>query len=143
MTGLSAFTWALLAAFCWGFAPVLEKIGLKGTVDPIVGVIVRTLGVLFGALLFIPLAPRLTSRFSELPFKSWVFLCLGGLVASIVGQLCFYRALKVGEVSRVVPIGASYPVLAFLFGILFFHEAFTWHKMAGIVLVVSGVYLLR
>jgi bacterial/archaeal transporter family protein len=143
MSELSAFTWALLAAFCWGFAPVLEKIGLRGSIDPVVGVIVRTLGVIIGALLFVPFLPKLANKFSELPVKTWIFLGLGGLVASVLGQLFFYRALKVGEVSRVVPIGASYPILAFLFGVLLFNEAFTWTKATGIVLVVSGVYLLR
>ncbi len=143
MSDLSAFGWALLAAFCWGFAPVLEKAGLRGGVDPVIGVMVRTLGVIFGALLLIPLLPKLSSKFSELTTREVLFLCAGGLVASVLGQLFFYRALKIGEVSRVVPIGASYPVLAFLFGILFFNEAFTWTKMAGIALVVSGVYLLR
>jgi len=66
MKDISAFGWAAMAAFCWGFAPVLEKTGLRGSVDPIIGVIVRTLGVLIGALLFIPLVPRITGHFSDL-----------------------------------------------------------------------------
>lgn len=139
----SAFGWALLAAFCWGFAPVLEKAGLRGAADPMAGVLVRTIGVVVGALVFVPFVPKFSERLAELSFRNGVCLALGGLVASIVGQLCFYRALKIGEVSRVVPIGASYPVLAFLFGILFFGESFTWVKMGGITLVVMGVYLLR
>ncbi len=143
MTIHTAFGWALLASFCWGLAPALEKVGLRGSVDPVVGVIIRTLGVLVGAILFIPMLPQVADRFKELTPRNWIFLCLGGFVASIVGQLCFYRALKIGEVSRVVPIGASYPILAFLFGLLFFGEAFTWSKLGGIVLVMSGVYLLR
>jgi len=143
MSPLSAFTWALLAAFCWGFAPALEKVGLRGTVDPAIGVFIRSIGVVLGTLLFIPFLPRLSGRVAELTPRNWIFLCLGGLVASVIGQLCFYRALKIGEVSRVVPIGASYPVLALLFGILFFGEAFSWSKMAGIAFVVTGVFLLR
>jgi len=43
----------------------------------------------------------------------------------------------------VVPIGASYPVLAFILGTVFFRESFTWSKMGGIVLVIAGVFLLR
>ncbi len=143
MNGLSAFTWALLASFCWGFAPLLEKVGLRGHTDPVIGVFVRSLGVMLGALCFLPILPRLAGRFSDLTPRNWIFLCLGGLVASIIGQLCFYRALKIGDVSRVVPIGASYPVLAFLFGVLFLGESLTWGKAGGIVLVMAGVYLLR
>jgi bacterial/archaeal transporter family protein len=143
MSGLSAFGWALLASFCWGFAPLLEKAGLRGTVDPALGVFVRSLGVLLGALCFLPALPKISGRFADLTMRNWIFLCLGGIVASIIGQLCFYRALKTGEVSRVVPIGASYPVLAFLLGTLFLGESINLAKVGGIVLVMVGVYLLR
>jgi len=61
----------------------------------------------------------------------------------VIGQLCFYHALKIGEVSRVVPVGASYPVLACILGILFLREPITWEKASGIVLVVIGTFLLR
>jgi transporter family protein len=64
-------------------------------------------------------------------------------MASIIGQLCFYRALKIGDVSRVVPIGASYPVTACLLGILLLHEPVTLEKGIGILLVVGGTFLLR
>jgi len=143
MSTVSAFAWAVLASICWGFAPVFEKIGLRGGIDPAVGVIIRTIGVLIGVLVILPVIPRLSEGFADLTPRNWIFLCLGGLLASIIGQMCFYRALKIGEVSKVVPIGASYPVLAFLLGILFFRESMTWAKMAGIALVIAGVFLLR
>ena len=142
MSGLSAFGWAVLASLCWGFAPLFEKIGLRGRTDPVIGVFVRSIGVIVGTLLFVPLLPKISGRFADLTLRNWIFLCLGGLVASVIGQLCFYRALKMGEVSRVVPIGASYPVLAFILGILFFGESLSPAKACGIVLVMSGVYLL-
>ena len=63
-------------------------------------------------------------------------------MASIIGQLCFYRALKLGEVSRVVPIGASYPVLAFILGTLFLGESINVAKVGGIVLVALALVLL-
>ena len=143
MSPLSAFAWAVLASFCWGFAPLFEKVGLRGNIDPAVGVLIRTVGVLVGVVLIFPLIPKLSGRFTDLTPRNWFFLSMGGLLASVVGQLCFYRALKMGEISKVVPIGASYPVLAFLLGILFFHESITWPKMVGIALVMSGVFLLR
>ena len=143
MKSLSAFGWAVLASCCWGFAPLLEKVGLRGNADPAIGVFVRSLGVMLGALCFLPLLPRFAGRLSDLTPRNWIFLCLGGLMASIIGQLCFYRALKMGDVSRVVPIGASYPILAFLLGVVFLGESLTWSKTGGIVLVMMGVYLLR
>ena len=143
MNHLSAFGWAVLASLCWGCAPLLEKAGLKGQADPVIGVFVRTLGVMLGALLLLPILPRLGGRFSDLTARNWIFLCLGGIMASILGQLCFYQALKLGDVSKVVPIGASYPVLAFLLGILILGESLTWTKAGGITLVMVGVFLLR
>jgi transporter family protein len=143
MSTISGFGWAVLASFCWGFAPLFEKIGLRGDIDPVVGVLVRTFGVLVGVLILIPTVPKLSSRFAEMTLRNWICLGMGGLIASVIGQLCFYRALKIGEISKVVPIGASYPVLAFLLGTLFFHESITWSKAGGIALVIAGVFLLR
>lgn len=143
MSRWSAFTWAILAAFCWGFAPLMEKLGLNGRGDPMIGVFIRSLGVILGLGLFAAATPSVTVRMGEFTARQWILLGLGGFTASIVGQVCFYRALRSGPVSQVVPIGASYPVLSFILGILFLGEAVTAARIAGIVLVVAGVYLLR
>ena len=140
---MTAFTWALLAAFCWGFAPIFEKAGLRGTIDPFAGVTIRSLGVVIGLVAFLPLASRISAGLSNLPTRTWIWLCLGGFTASVVGQLCFYHALKIGDVSRVVPVGASYPILACLLGIFILKEPVTWGKASGIALVVAGTWLLR
>jgi transporter family protein len=140
---MSAFGWALLAAACWGLAPLLEKAGLRGAIDPVAGVVARTVGVLIGLMLFLPLAPRTWTQARALPPRVWLLLGLGGLLASIIGQICFYRALKTGEVSRVVPVGASYPVIACLLGIFVLREPLTAAKAVGIGLVVAGTLLLR
>jgi transporter family protein len=137
------YVWAIMAALCWGVAPFFEKMGLAGKGDPLVGVFIRSLGILVGIGIFAVFTVRLVPRLSEFPARYWIFLMLGGLLASIVGQLCFYRALKTGQISQMVPIGASYPVLSFLLGLLFLGEPLTSVKVAGIILVMSGVFLLR
>jgi transporter family protein len=109
-----------------------------------VGVLVRTLGVVFGALFLLPFIWRSVGpRLAELPLRNWFYLCMGGFLASIVGQTFFYRALKFGEISRVVPIGASYPLIAFVLGLVLWKEPFTAGKTLGVVLVMAGLYLLR
>ena len=143
MTDLSPFVWAVLAAICWGLAPITEKLGLRGATDPVVGVFVRSVGVFLGTLVLAAFTPQVLMRAQALSLRTWGYLISGGILASILGQVCFYRALKLGEVSRVVPIGAAYPVLAFLLGVLFFNESITAIKILGIVLVMAGVYLLR
>jgi transporter family protein len=140
---VTPFAWAAMAALCWGFAPVFEKIGLQGEVDPSVGVFVRSIGVMIGALFFLPFWGKIGSQLSTLSARNWAFIFMGGIMASIVGQLFFYRALKVGEISRVVPVGASYPVVGFFIGLLFFKEPVTLHKTLGVFLVVAGAWMLK
>jgi bacterial/archaeal transporter family protein len=140
---MSAFGWAILAALCWGIAPLFEKFGLQTTNDPQIGVYVRSLGVFAGVLIFMLFTPRVLPRLHEISARTWLFLITGGILASILGQICFYRALKLGEVSRMTPIGASYPVLSFLLGVLLLGESVTTTKLFGIILVTTGVYLLR
>lgn len=140
---MKSFTWALLAAGCWGCAPILEKLGLRGSIDPVLGVVLRSVGVVVGLILFLPLLLKGSPRLSEISTHSWIFLGLGGVVASLLGQICFYRALKSGAVSQAVPVGASYPVLACVLGIVLLGEALTLSRACGIALVVAGTFLLR
>jgi transporter family protein len=140
---VTPFIWALLAALCWGIAPLFEKIGLRGSIDPSVAVFVRSLGVMLGALGFLPFWSKVGPEIAALPMRGWVYIILGGIFASIFGQICFYRALKLGEMSRVVPIGASYPLIAFILGITVMKEPLTAGKTLGVMLVMTGLYLLR
>jgi transporter family protein len=140
---MSPFTSALCAALCWGFAPFFEKAGLQQTSNPTIGVFVRSFGVILGTACLIPFFPRLGPRIAELPARSIFYLCMGGILASVVGQAFFYHALKYGEISRSVAIGASYPVIACVLGLLIWKEPLTVSKTCGIVLVAAGISLLR
>src|SRR5438105_15344092 len=105
MSPLSAFAWAVLASFCWGFAPLFEKVGLRGNIDPAVGVLIRTVGVLLGVILIFPVMPTLTARFAELTPPTRSFLPMAGLLASVIGHRSFHGALKMGEVTNLVSTG--------------------------------------
>ncbi|NQV04490.1 MAG: EamA family transporter, partial [Candidatus Omnitrophica bacterium] len=70
-------------------------------------------------------------------------LVLGGFMASILGQIFFYNALKAGEASKVVPIAGIYPLVAFFLGVIFLGECFTIVKVCGVIFVVLGLFLLR
>jgi len=141
---MSPYVSALLAALCWGFAPMFEKTGLQGDSDPTLGVLVRSIGVVLGTLCLLPMIGRgIGARLAVLPARTWFYLGMGGLLASVIGQAFFYRALKYGEMSRVVPIGASYPLIAFVIGLLWFKEPFTPGKAVGVSLVLAGIYFLR
>jgi transporter family protein len=139
-----SFLFAILAAVIWGFAPALEKIGLRGAggIDPFLGVFIRTIPIALFAMIGVLVMGRL-GEVASVDLRSALFVAAGGLVAGLIGQFAFYSALKWGEASVVVPVAATYPLVALLVSVLFLGEAFTMQKLAGIILVVGGVALLR
>ncbi len=139
---MSSFSLALVAAFFWGLSALLEKWGLRNA-DPMAGVVARTLGILLGIVIFMVIAPEVPRRFIQMDGRSKLALMGGGLMASVVAQMFFYRALKYGEVGRVSSVGGAWPVFAFVLSVLIFHEPLTRGKLAGIFLVTMGVILLK
>ncbi len=138
----SAFFFAILTALLWGVAPVFEKIGISGGIAPYLGVVIRSISVAFIGLAGLLLMGR-TAEFSSIDLKSAAFLVAGGLFAGFFGEYTYYSALKAGDASLVVPVAAAYPLITLIISVLFFHEAFTLSKAAGILMVVGGVVLLR
>lgn len=137
-----SFLFALLTSLIWGFAPALEKMGLRGSIDPYLGVVIRTIPIAVIALSGLVIMGR-TADVANVDLKSAFFVASGGFVAGLIGQIAFYSALKSGEASVVVPVAATYPLVALIVSILFLGEALTWSKAVGAVLVVSGVVLLK
>lgn len=139
---MKPYLWALLAALAWGFAPLFEKIGLA-KMPVFAGLFYRSLGVIIG------LALLMAFKFPEIKYTlasgntGWPLLVIGGFLASVIGQIFFYSALKDGQISQVVTIGASYPLISFALGVLFLGEAVTPAKLGGLALVVTGVMLLK
>lgn len=138
---MNAFLWGILAALIWGVVPLLEKLGLAN-VRPLAALFYRSLGVIIGFLLLgiFMVKPQ---EIRTVDLRSLIFLVLGGFLASFVAQICFYNGLKLGEVSRVVFISGSYPFIAFILGILFLGESLSLIKIAGAVLVMAGIWLLK
>ncbi len=138
---MNAFFWALMAALAWGIVPLIEKWGLVKT-DPMVGLFYRCWGVLIGLILLgvFMLKP---AEIKSVDIRSVLFLIAGGFLASIVGQFCFYHSLKLGEISRVTPITGSYPLVAFMLGVLFLGESVNLTKICGVLAVMLGVWLLK
>jgi transporter family protein len=138
---MSAFLWALLTACIWGVVPLMEKIGL-GSISPTAGVMVRSLGIVAGFLIF----SWFWSPWTALRSMSWQTIALlagGGLLASFVGQMAFYHALKTGAISQVTPVAGAYPLVAAMLGWVVLREPLTWPRAIGVICVVIGVILLR
>ncbi len=138
---MNALLWALVAAVIWGFVPVLEKLGLTQSA-PMVAVFARSIGVFLGALVCgVWWSPW--KALGNVPLRAFLLLALGGFLASVVGQLAFYHALKTGHVSQVTPIAGTYPLVAVVLGWVLLREPMTAGRVVGAIFIGAGVLLLR
>jgi len=108
-------------------------------VDSNLATAVRTIVILVFAWLvaFVTNAQPLSS----IPARTWLFLVLSG-VATCLSWLCYFRALQLGEASRVAPVDKLSVVIAIALAAIFLHEKLTWHQWCGGLLIVSGAVVL-
>ncbi len=139
---MSPFLWAVLCALVWGIVPILEKLGLA-KVPVMAGLFYRCLGVLMGTVVLYFWQMDAIKEIFPKEGRGIIFLMAGGILASVVGQIFFYHALKSGEASQVVPIAAAYPVVSFILGIFFLGEQFTLAKLSGLLFIGLGIFLLK
>ena len=138
---MTAVWWSLVTALIWGVVPLLEKLGLVHS-QPTVGVFARSVGVLVGVVIF-GLWWSPWKALGNLSARSFALLALGGFLASFVGQMAFYQALKSGTVSQVTPVAGAYPLVAALLGWVVLREPMTPGRLSGVALIILGVLLLR
>jgi transporter family protein len=130
--------WALLSALFAGLTAVLAKTGMEG-VNSHVATAVRTVVVLiFTWIIALGVAP--VSAVAELTRRNWTFLILSGLATGL-SWLCYFRALQLGDASRVAPVDKLSVVFTILLAILFLKERLTWNQGLGAALILAGVLL--
>ncbi len=135
------YLYALLTALLWGVAPLFGKLGLE-EVDALAGMTLRTMVVGAVLLLFGGFTGQL-ANVTSIGLKSGLLIAAEGLLASLLGHLAYYQALKLGDASRVVPVTAAFPLVTVLMAILFLGEPLTWQRVLGAALVVGGVLLIK
>lgn len=138
---MNAVIWALITAGIWGVVPLLEKAGLA-KVEPLTGLFYRCLGVVAG-LIVLGTAVLKPEQIKAVDIRSASLLVVGGFLASFAAQLAFYHSLKIGQMSWVVPLSGSYPLVAFILGVVFLGETVTLSKAAGMLLIVAGIWFLK
>ena len=134
--------WILLAfasALFAGVTSILAKCGIRKT-DSNAATAIRTIVVLLFAwtMVFIVGSQKTISQISP---KSLLFLILSGL-ATGASWLCYFRALQLGDVNKVVPIDKSSTVLTILLALIFLGEGITWLKGAAVALIAVGTFLM-
>ena len=131
--------WALLSAAFAALTAIFAKIGLEG-VDSDLATLIRTTVILVVLAGFV----YATGKWSDplaLSGRTWAFLVLSGL-ATGASWVCYFRALKIGDASKVAPVDKGSLVLVALFAFLFLHERPSLREWTGILMVAGGVLVL-
>ena len=133
------FVLALGSAVFAALTSILAKVGIDG-VNSNLATAIRTAVVLIMAwgMVFLTDAQGGLAAISR---KSWLFLILSGL-ATGASWLCYYRALQIGEASKVVPVDKLSVVITLVLAFAFLHEKFTWKSIAGAALITAGTLLM-
>lgn len=133
------FILALLSAVFAALTSILAKAGIEG-VNSHLATAIRTVVVVLMAWGMVFLTNAQTGLFN-IGRKSWLFLILSGL-ATGASWLCYYKALQMGEASKVVPVDKLSVVITLVLAFIFLHESFTWKSAAGCVLIGAGTLLM-
>ncbi len=132
-------TWALLSALFAGCTAILAKVGITG-VNSDLATAVRTTVVLVFTWA-IALARTRPAAMLEFTSKTWIFLVLSG-IATGLSWLCYFRALQLGQASRVAPIDKLSVVFAIALAAIFLGETLTWQHWVGGTLIAAGALVL-
>ena len=132
-------TLAILSAVFAALTSILAKIGIEG-VNSNLATAIRTIVVVIMAwgMVFITHAQ---SGLSDISKRSWLFLILSGL-ATGASWLCYYKALQLGDASKVVPIDKLSVVITLILAFVFLHEQFTAKSLIGCILIAAGTLFM-
>lgn len=133
------FVLALLSAVFAALTSILAKIGIDG-VNSNLATAIRTMVVVVMAWGMVFLTNAQSGLF-EISRKSWIFLILSGL-ATGASWLCYYKALQVGDASKVVPIDKLSVVITLILAFVFLHEEFKPKSLVGCILIAAGTLLM-
>lgn len=133
------FVFAILSAVFAALTSILAKIGIEN-VNSNLATAIRTIVVvaMSWGMVFLTNAQTGLSQISR---KSWIFLILSGL-ATGASWLCYYKALQIGDASKVVPIDKLSVVITMVLAFIFLHEEFTTKSFIGCVLIGIGTLLM-
>ncbi|MGE5454778.1 MAG: EamA family transporter [Methylocystaceae bacterium] len=132
---------AIFAMVCWGIAPILAKMGLSN-VNPVAGLVLRTLV----AATLVTSWVGLTGNFEDvraIPAKNWILITGEAILATLVGDLAYFFAIKNGDVSQVSFIVSSSPLITMMVAALILGEHITVLRVVGACYVLVGLLMLK
>lgn len=133
------FVFAVLSAIFAAITSILAKIGIAG-VNSNLATAIRTVVVVLMAWGIVAIT-NAQSGIAEISKRSWIFLTLSGL-ATGASWLCYFKALQLGDVSKVVPLDKFSIVITLVMAAVFLHEQFTVKTIIGSVLITLGTFVM-
>lgn len=130
---------ALLSAVFAALTSILAKIGIED-VDSNLATAIRTM-VVVGMSWLMVFVTNAQSGITNIGKKSWLFLVLSGL-ATGASWLCYYKAIQIGDVSKVVPIDKLSVVFTLVLAFIFLHEEFNAKSLVGCILIAAGTLFM-
>ena len=133
------FLFAILSAVFAALTSILAKVGIEG-VNSTLATAIRTSVVILMSWLMV-FTTNTLGGIGDISKKSWMFLILSGL-ATGASWLCYYKALQMGSVSKVVPIDKLSVVITLVLAFVFLHEQFTVKSLLGCILITVGTLVM-
>jgi transporter family protein len=133
------FVLALLSAVFAALTSIFAKVGIEN-VDSHLGTAIRTMVVVVMAWVMVFIT-NAHGGIGEISRKSWIFLILSGL-ATGASWLCYYKAIQIGDVSKVVPVDKLSVIFTLVMAFIFLHEKFSAKSIVGCVLIAAGTLLM-
>ena len=130
---------ALLSAVFAALTSILAKVGIE-SVDSNLATAIRTM-VVVGMSWLMVFVTNAQSGITNIGKKSWIFLILSGL-ATGASWLCYYKAIQIGDVSKVVPIDKLSVVFTLVLAFIFLHEEFNAKSVIGCILIAAGTLFM-
>lgn len=130
-----------ITVFVWGLAPILDKLAVQGTA-PYIGNIYRSITIA-GIMILVAVFSGELKEISKMPTRNILFYVGSGVLAGGIGVVTYYKAMQLAPSSKVVPIAASYPLVTAVLSVIFLGEKITIERLAGIVLIIVGIYLVK
>ena len=136
----------ILTVLFWGSVPILDKLALNRGATPFQGLVIRSIAVIIAIFIVLFFIFLFTGKFKEVfrvDNKSLLLFAASGILAGLLGVLTYYAALRIGPASKVVPLAATYPLIALLLAVIFLHEHVTLSRIIGTIFVILGIWFLK
>ncbi|MHB8156746.1 MAG: EamA family transporter [Desulfocucumaceae bacterium] len=131
------FLYAILGMFCWGLAPLFGKLGLY-KVNPATALSLRTL-IAATVVIFWLIGSRGFSQVFQVPPLFWILIAIEAILATLLGDLAYFAALKKGNINDVSMIMACSPLITMLFSYLFLGEMIKNLQLIGAFFITVGL----